>query len=197
MLAAALQAFATQGYEGVSVRLLNRQLGVSHNLLNQRFGSKEGLWYAAVDWGFRQLVRELGTVFDPTLTDPLDQLKLVIRRFLQFSAEHPELLALMNSEARQDTERLGYIYKTYIHPTTAEIGRLLEHLAANGMIRPIPLRTFHFLVAHGGAAPFTLLPLAQHFGPTNPLDPTEVATHADFVAELITSGLRLDQTDNP
>ena len=32
MLAAALRAFATHGYDGVSVNALSRQLGVSHNL---------------------------------------------------------------------------------------------------------------------------------------------------------------------
>ena len=35
MLAAALRAFATHGYDGVSVNALSRQLGVSHNLLHQ------------------------------------------------------------------------------------------------------------------------------------------------------------------
>ena len=48
----ALRAFATHGYDGVSVNALSRELGVSHNLLHQRFGSKLALWHAAVDWGF-------------------------------------------------------------------------------------------------------------------------------------------------
>jgi AcrR family transcriptional regulator len=191
ILGAALRAFATHGYDGVSVRTLNRELGVSHNLLNQRFGSKLGLWYAAVDWGFEPLVRELDSVFDPTLTDPIDQLGVVIRRFIGYSARHPELLGLMNIEARQDTERLSYVYDTYIAPGTSEVGRLLEHLAAQGRIRPISLRTFHFLVAHGAAAPFTLLPLAERFDSTSPLAPAELAAYADLVADLITSGLRL------
>src|ERR671916_1789394 len=75
ILRAALRAFATHGYEGVSVRTLNRELGVSHSLINARFGSKEGLWYATVDWGFQPLVAKLATAFDPTLTDPLEQLR--------------------------------------------------------------------------------------------------------------------------
>jgi AcrR family transcriptional regulator len=193
ILAAALRAFATHGYEGVSVRTLNRELGVSHNLLNQRFGSKQGLWYAAVDWGFGNLARDLQTAYDPTVTEPLDQLGLVIRRFLEHSARHPELLGLMNIEARQDTERLFYIYDTYIDPAASAIGRLLEHLAAEGRIRPIPLRSFHFLVAHGAAAPFSLLPLARLFDPVDPLDPHEITAHAGLIAELVTSGLRLNQ----
>ncbi|MDT5014334.1 MAG: hypothetical protein QOD39_494, partial [Mycobacterium sp.] len=42
--------------------------------------------------------------------EPLEQLRLAIRRYVVFSADHPELVALMNIEARQDTDRLGYVY---------------------------------------------------------------------------------------
>src|ERR1700680_621400 len=86
ILDAAFRAFATHGYDGVSVRTLNRELGVSHNLLHQRFRSKEGLWYAAVDRAFGAQISELAKPFDPTLTDPLDQLNHTIRRFLHYSA---------------------------------------------------------------------------------------------------------------
>jgi TetR/AcrR family transcriptional regulator len=189
ILSAALRAFATHGYEGVSVRTLNRELGVSHNLLNQRFRSKQGLWYAAVDWGFGNLVREIESAYDPTVTDPLDQLGLVIRRFLEYSADHPELLGLMNIEGGQDTERLSYVFRTYIEPTVMTIGRLLDHLTAEGRIRPISLRSFHFLIAHGAAAPFSLLPLARLFDTVDPLDPDEISAHANLIAELVTSGL--------
>ncbi|MEA2471907.1 MAG: TetR/AcrR family transcriptional regulator, partial [Thermoleophilaceae bacterium] len=39
ILDTAFRAFATHGYDGVSVRTLNRELGVSHNLIHQRFRS--------------------------------------------------------------------------------------------------------------------------------------------------------------
>ena len=107
ILDAAFRAFATYGYDGVAVRTLNRELGVSHNLIHQRFGSKQGLWYAAVDRAFSQQITQLATAFDPTLADPLDQLNHAIRRFVGYSAERPELLGLMNIEARVDSERLG------------------------------------------------------------------------------------------
>src|SRR5712672_1223853 len=100
ILDAAFRAFATYGYDGVSVRTLNRELGVSHNLIHQRFGSKRQLWYAAVDRAFGSQVSELARTFDPTLTDPLDQLNHAIRRFVRYSAEHPEVLGLMNIEGR-------------------------------------------------------------------------------------------------
>jgi AcrR family transcriptional regulator len=192
ILDAAFRAFATYGYDGVAVRTLNRELGVSHNLIHQRFGSKQGLWYAAVDRAFGQQITELATAFDPTLADPLDQLNHAIRRFVHYNAERPELLGLMNIEGRVDGERLDYIYANYIAPALAPLGRLLDHLRKEGRIRPITLQALFFLVAHGAAAPFTLAPLARHFDNTDPLHPTQVAKQAALTADLITSGLRLD-----
>ncbi|WP_235748730.1 TetR/AcrR family transcriptional regulator [Nocardia coffeae] len=191
ILSAALRAFARYGYAGVSVRTLQRELGVSHNLIRQRFGSKEGLWKAAVDWSFGSLVAELGALLDPTLEDPLDQLHHVIRRFVEFSAAHPELLALMNVEGASDTDRLDYIYEAYVARFFEPIGRLTDHLVSVGRIRPIPLRTLHFLIAHGGAAPFSLAPLARRFDPVDPLLQSQVRRHAQLVADLIIEGLRV------
>jgi AcrR family transcriptional regulator len=47
LLDAALQAFADLGFEGASVRAVAREIGVSHNTINERFGSKDKLWQAA------------------------------------------------------------------------------------------------------------------------------------------------------
>jgi len=191
ILDAAFRAFATYGYDGVAVRTLNRELGVSHNLIHQRFGSKQGLWYAAVDRAFSQQVTQLATAFDPTLADPLDQLNHAIRRFVRYSAERPELLGLMNIEGRVDSERLDYIYDNYVAPALAPLGRLLHHLHKEGRIRSISLRALFFLIAHGAAAPFTLAPLARHFDNTEPLRPSQVTEQAALTADVITSGLRL------
>ncbi len=191
ILDAAFRAFATYGYDGVAVRTLNRELGVSHNLIHQRFGSKLGLWYAAVDRAFGRQVAELATAFDPTLADPLDQLNYAIRRFVRYNADRPELLGMMNIEGRLESERLAYIYDKYIEPSLAPLGRLLEYLQAEGRIRPISLRALFFLVAHGAAAPFTLAPLARHFDDADPLDPAAIAEQAALTADVITGGLRL------
>jgi AcrR family transcriptional regulator len=192
ILDAAFRAFATHGYDGVSVRTLNRELGVSHNLIHQRFRSKQGLWYAAVDRAFGSQVSTLATTFDPTLNDPVDQLNHAIRRFLHYSAEHPELLGLMNIEGRVESDRLDYIYDNYIAPALTPLDRLLEFLTSRGRIRPISLRALLFLIAHGAAAPFTLTPLARRFDDTDPLDPTQIDQHAAMIADILTNGLKLD-----
>ena len=67
---AALDEFAENGFAGTSVRKLARDLGVSHNLIPQRFGSKERLWYAAVDQGFGALATDLFANLDATELRP-------------------------------------------------------------------------------------------------------------------------------
>ncbi|MBV6762309.1 TetR/AcrR family transcriptional regulator [Rhodococcus opacus] len=191
ILERALTAFATVGYDGMSLRTLNRELGVSHNLIHQRFGSKDELWRAAVDFGFGRMLHHMQGLFDPTLSEPLEQLRLAIRRFVMFSADNPELVALMNIEGRQDTDRLAYIYDNYIDPGLEGIARLLDHLAEAGVIRPVPLRTFHFLIAHGATAPYSLVSLATKFDPASPCDPAAVEAHARLVSTIVVDGLRV------
>ena len=41
-----LEAFSELGYEGASVRELAKRLGVNHNFINDRFGSKNNFWRA-------------------------------------------------------------------------------------------------------------------------------------------------------
>ncbi len=191
ILEKALCMFATVGYDGMSLRTLNRELGVSHNLVYQRFGTKEQLWRAAVDFGFGRLMRHLQGLFDPTISDPLEQLRLAVHRFVVYSADHPELVALMNIEARRDTDRLNYVYETYIEPMLSDVARLLDHLVDEGLIRPIPLRTFHFLLAHGATAPHALVPLATKFDATSPFEPAAIEEHARLVSTLLVEGLRV------
>jgi hypothetical protein len=99
----------------------------------------------------------------------------------------------MDIEGRQDTDRLAYIYDEYIAPAMVGTARLLDHLVSEGRIRPIPLHSLHFLIAHGGAAPFTLVPLAEHFDADSSLDARSVQRHAALIADVVVAGLHIDR----
>src|SRR5262252_9599351 len=87
LLPLALEAFADLGYEGASMRDLCRRLGVSHNLLHQRFGSKDRLWYAAVDHGFKALAKDLVIESSASdYTDDLQRLRFLMIRWLEITA---------------------------------------------------------------------------------------------------------------
>lgn len=197
ILAKSLRAFARHGYDGVSVRTLARELDVSHNVIPQRFGSKEKLWYAAVDWGFGGLVDAIYTDADPGQTDGLEQMRSAMRRFLLYSAERPELLGIMNAEGAVESPRLDYIFDTYVSPAIAPLARLLDSLADQGRIRRVAPNTVHFLLAHGGCAPFTLTPLNRRLVDADHGRAVSASEHADFVAGLIVAGLQIDSAPTP
>ena len=190
-LQAALEAFARRGYDGVSVRALCKELGVSHGWAHQQFGSKGGLWYAAVDHGFGRQAAVVA--FDPTLSDPLEQFEHVIREWLRYSAQHPELALLMNIEGTRDSERLDYIYEHYIAPPLAPFDRLLHHLIDEGRVRPVPMRTVFLLLGHGATALFGLVPLARRLDRRDPTSPKNINEHIEAVTRIVIGGLRVDR----
>ena len=62
LLGAALHAFAANGFDAMSVRSLNAELGLSHAAVSQRFGTKEELFAAAVGHGLDLLLSDIDAV---------------------------------------------------------------------------------------------------------------------------------------
>src|SRR5579859_8142422 len=91
ILEAALEAFAQRGYDGVSVRELNRQIGVSHNLAHHYFGSKDALWRAAIDHGLRPYVDAWSHTPLAPDDDPVEVMMRGLRRFLEVTARSPSV----------------------------------------------------------------------------------------------------------
>lgn len=190
ILRAALLAFAANGYDGMSVRTLNAELGLSPGTINQRFRSKEQLWYAAVDLGFQALVNDIEAELRASRAaddDDLGQVRTFIRAFLNASVGRPELVRLMNQEGLHSTARLDHIVARFVLPTMGQLLRAAERLETAGLARKVSARTIFFLVAHGAAAPFTLSPLSDRFDDVDgPLAPAE---HVDLVTDVIIGGI--------
>ena len=105
LLDVALDAFADRGYEGMSVREVCRRLGVSHNLVNERYGSKEQLWYAAIAHGFAALAGDLAAAAQEVEGDELDRLRAILVRYVEATAERPALIRIINAEAARPSGR--------------------------------------------------------------------------------------------
>jgi TetR/AcrR family transcriptional regulator len=168
------------------VRELNRALGVSHNLINRRFGSKERLWRATVDRWFGELLEAL----DPTANldgggDPVERLRDFVVTFIEVNARRPEMARLMNVEASVGGPRLDYLFERFIAPCLLPAAALGMQLQVEGRIRPAPVGTLFFLIAHGATAPAAHRPLAVLLGVADPTDPETVHLHARAVAELL------------
>ncbi len=190
ILVAALRAFAAHGYDSMSLRSLNTELGLSHGTINQRFRSKKQLYFAAIDHGFATFLAEIAQerAQRPAGRNELDELRESIRAFLVAAARRPELGRLMNQEGLHASDRLAYIVRTFLIPVFGPVGETLRRLAAAGRIHPVSSRMLFFLVAHGAEAPYTLTALSRAFDAAD--GPLDEGAHAEAVTDLILRGLR-------
>lgn len=194
LLDLALQSFAELGFEGTSVRDLCRRLGVSHNLIHQRFGTKEALWYAAVDHGFETLTyRMMQAVVEVGDGDDLDRLRAVLIRFVEVTADSPALVRVINQEGVCPGPRLDYLYRRHIGRAMKLVQDMLDRLAAQGRVRPIPLTVFYFLMANGATGPLILPALAARF-PDTPSSrrKADLRRYAELVVDCVFNGIVLD-----
>lgn len=192
VLARALTAFATYGYDGVSMRMLASDLGVSHNLLHQKYGSKLSLWYAAVDRAFTPLAQTLyESSAGAAAAEPIDRLQRFVESFALYSAEHPDSLRLVNLEGSIPGERLDYICEQFIVPVYRHLLPTYRQLVADGTLRRIPIATLYYLITSGCAAMFTSAELTGKLFGEKALSKVNHRKHAREAARLIVEGLRV------
>jgi AcrR family transcriptional regulator len=188
VLSAALHAFAVRGYDGVSVRELNKELGVSHNALHQRFGSKEAVWYAAVDWGFGGLVSALLSG-DDAAADGVERLRTFVRTFVAYSARHPELQRVISAEAGEGSARLTYVLSRYVVPVVRWFEPLYDELVAAGRIRAVPKALFYTMVTAGGGTLFSNAAASRYLFGDEVLGEDAVEAYAAEAADFVVGGL--------
>jgi AcrR family transcriptional regulator len=189
LLQGALEAFAEKGYDGMSVRELSRRLGVSHALLTARFGSKEGLWFAAMEHALAAAESSWRQLADDPQLDDLEALRQAIVYQVMFSAAHPEVLRIMSHEGAIDSPRIRFVLDHFVNPLRPLVERRIDRLVAAGRIRQVPYATVHYLVVQGGGAPYATPVETALLGGSQQPDADEVRRHAETVADLIVTGL--------
>lgn len=188
VFATALTVFAEEGFEGTSVRQLCRKLGVSHNLIHERYGSKDDLWKLAIDHGFAALALELAKAATDATQDPLDRLRAILVRYVEVTAGQPAIIRIINYEAMHPGPRLDYLFDTYLQPAHFIADAALRLLERQGRAHRIPAATLHFMIGHGAGGLASLPALASRF---NDDDPDPVAQARDAV-DLVLRGILRD-----
>src|ERR1700724_1531426 len=96
ILDAARELFVNEGYQNVSIRKIAERIEYSPAAIYGYFPSKDDIFFALADEGFRLLCNpaHMTTPAHQALP-PLDRLRVLFRRFYEFSREHPQYFALM------------------------------------------------------------------------------------------------------
>lgn len=190
LLEAVLQSFAENGYDGASVREIARGLDVSHNLIPQRYGSKDKLWYAAVDHGFGRLIQDLMQEAERLGSDELLVLRGLIASCIEMNALHPSLLQIINQEATQPGPRLDYLFAQYIKPIRDFGDAWLVRLADKGRMAPVSVTLLYFLITHGAGGMFALPALTLRLGGSaQELDSAGIREQAESAVNVLFDGL--------
>lgn len=183
-----LMAFAELGYNGASARELARRLGVSHNFIHDRFGSKAAFWRAAVDRVLERQDRERAAVMARHEGDDAALLRAVARHFYRAMVETPFLGRALTDEFHQESERLDHLYRSYIEPTLAAVSPSVDRLVAAGRMRPLPVELMYFTVI-GPAAGSTQRPLVDRLSGRPERSLEERLADAERLADVVVDGL--------
>ncbi|MSZ51870.1 MAG: TetR family transcriptional regulator [Actinobacteria bacterium] len=165
ILKAAFAAFAASGFDAMSVRALNAELGLSHETISKRFGPKLNLFRAAVDYGVGLLIIDLDSELERVpRDDDLDRLRSYVRAFMVAASRNPTLGELLSHDGIDESERARLVRESGLNDRIAEVVGLLDRLHVAGLIRETRMRELLFLV-HGAAAPLHFEGFSKMFDP--------------------------------
>jgi TetR/AcrR family transcriptional regulator len=186
ILAAALDLFSERSFEGATTRDIAARAGVTQPLLNYHFRSKDELWRSAVDGLFETLVEVLTDREDGLRgVDQFTVMRLLVREFIFFSAEHPQLHRIITQECKTDGPRMDWLVERHIRPLYEATTRRLARLVEDGLLPDIPVEHLYYIITGAGPTMFVLGPECRRLSGLEPTDPGVVEAHANAVCRLL------------
>jgi TetR/AcrR family transcriptional regulator len=186
IIEAAREAFSTMGFEGASLRSVAKEAGVQHQLATYYFKTKEELWMAVMDElaiGFfarlGERIRGLEGVDAPT------KLRLVVREFVKYSAEYPQLHRLMTMEGRRESERLAWLIKRHVSRFYSISTKLIREAQATGVVRPGDPGQLHYCAIGIATSAFSLAPEYKLVTGNDPFARSHIEQIADLVCDFL------------
>jgi AcrR family transcriptional regulator len=159
ILDAARELFVTHGYQEVSIRKIADRIEYSPAAIYGYFPSKDDIFFALAEEGFRLLFSYGQRASERQSDDPIDVLRDMFWLYYQFSKDHPEYFALMFLDRsvpriRDHWDRFGFVGEMK-HGMVQRISQAIEAGAFPAGTRPHVVFRLALTAAHGAAA-FTL-----------------------------------------
>jgi AcrR family transcriptional regulator len=193
ILAAALELFADRSFDGASTRDIAERAGVSQPSLGYHFRSKDELWRAAVSSLFAELEERMGARLHGLRgVDDVTRAELLVRDFIAFSAEHPQLHRIITQESKVDGDRMDWLVDQHVRPLYELTTGMFERLVAQGAVPDVPAPFLYYILTGAGPTIFVLAPECRRLAGFDPMAPDAVETHADIVVDLLFGRSRAD-----
>ncbi len=190
LVAAAVAAFTSTGYDGTAVRDVERQAGVNRGLAAYHFGSKEALWKEAVVWLMARFHEEFERYRDVLAeVSPSERVRVLYRVYARFSARYPQYFRLLMLECDQPSDRTAWLVDEHLRPAMEFFNRVTGRPALSESSEADAIAHFLFI---GAAAAISVMPaLSRSMYGVDPTAPGVIDAHVEAVAHLgeFTSGL--------
>lgn len=183
-----LDTFAELGYSATTVRELARRLGVSHNFINDRYGSKANFWRAVVDFTLSGVQTERDALL-ARYSDDDERLRNAVGQLYRMAADASQFTRLIADESTRDSDRLDYLHQRFVQPFWDSIEPTTTALMEAGRIPRVASHILYFAIV-GPALALTQDPIADRLDPASP--PTAQRDRnamADALSALVLHGL--------
>lgn len=183
ILEAARDLFLKEGYESTSIRRVADRIEYSPAAIYRYFTSKEDLFFAIAETGFRLFSRSMRRV--RPAADPVETLRRRFWRYYEFSKAQPEYFALMFVDRSVPRLTREWERLEFMRATREELSAVIAACILSGAFPATtdPAAVFHVLATavHGAA----VIRLSDRFIPRRAADAL-----ARDVLETTLAGLR-------
>lgn len=194
ILNVAIELFSTYGYDGVSTTELARAVGLSQPNLHYHYGSKLGLWKAAILEMIRRIEGQSQVDMDQLRAmEPMDALKNMFKpSFFNIQSNLPEWGRFMQHEALAGGERLEFIVENVLAESYGVYIEFIEAGIEQGTIKPYKPEHILFYM-HGALVNYFNLPslVEMAFG-SSPYETKNAEEFFDMYMDLMFSGLAVN-----
>lgn len=151
ILAAALDAFSQDGFEGARTRDIAARAKVTLGLVQYHFGTKDALWKASVERAFADLERGFEALLkDPRAGDVRWVLQSMIRGHVRFVALNTAFVRIMHDEGKRRGPRMRWLADRYVGPFFDKITPIIARAQECGILLG-GVDPAHFVYAFIGA----------------------------------------------
>jgi TetR/AcrR family transcriptional regulator len=186
IVTAAIDLFSERSFDGATTRDIAAQAGVTQPLLTYHFHSKAELWRAAVDSLFELQNQTMDARASGLRgVDEIISAKLLVREFITFSAQNPQLHRIIMQESKADSSRMDYLVNRHVRPIYERTVELFVSLARQAAVPNIPAVHLYYILTGAGPTMFVLAPECRRLSSLDPSDEDVIDAHADAVCQLL------------
>jgi AcrR family transcriptional regulator len=187
ILDAARELFVAEGYANVSIRKIAERIEYSPAAIYSYFPSKDDIFYALAEEGFRLLGQPAaeGRREQLDALDPVQRIRAVFWRIYEFSRQQPQYFSLMFLDRSVPRISREYERFTFVHETKRQVVQELERCITANVFPSTVKPTVAMRVLTAGLLGIAALKLSDRLSPNE--DPDLLASD---VLDTAIAGLR-------